>query len=984
MEKAMKFFADYHKSLDVLEMNPVKSRAYYIPYQSEEAAMAGERTESAYYYDMCGQWDFKYFPSVLELDDITVKSFTTEGFDKIDVPRCWQTYTERDYDKPQYTNFNYPFPVDPPRVPDDIPCGLYVRNFEFTKEQILDKDLYINFEGVDSCFYMWINDDIAIYSQAAHTTTEMRINDYLLPGKNTFKILVLKWCAGSYLEDQDKWRMSGIFRDVYVLVRDKVHIRDYSVKAVPDGKFKNAKIDVATELSAPAKVEYTLKDMAGNTVAEGEAEGDFTIGLKNVNLWSSEDPYLYRLILKCGNEYIKQNVGVRKVEIKKGIMLINGKPVKLMGVNRHDSHPELGYTTPPEHMFRDLCIMKAHNMNTVRCSHYPSDPRFYDMCDEVGMYVVDETDIETHGFDAVGNRSLLSDDPAWEGMYMMRCVKMYQRDKNHASVIMWSLGNESGFGCNHRAMSKYLRDNDGTRLIHYEGANTPQNEGRQDDCVDMESHMYTPVPDLKKYLANKKYKQPLFLCEYCHAMGNSPGDLKEYWDLIDSEPRFMGGCIWEYTDHSVMHKGHFTYGGDFGDFPNDGNFCVDGLVYPDRRISTGMLEAKEVYAPVSVTKNEDGTVKVFNRRYFTNADDLAMKYTVTVNGKKAYGGKVNLDIPARNYATYKFNIPEGEFVYLDLSFVSVVDEPWAAAGHEVCHRQIEYARNRFTVEHKGDTLKTSLDGDYMIVTAGDVKFLFNKNKGVLENIIKEDRELLAEALKLNIWRAPIDNDRVVKHSWWQRGLPYAEMKCYSSEIAEATGEKAVFKASVSLGAPVVAPILKAELTYTVYADAAVEVGVKADIPEDVPSLPRFGLNLVAAPGFEKMSYFGYGPVESYSDKRLAASMGYYKTTVSKNFEHYIRPQENGSHYGTVYATLASKEDMLTFTCPEGMSFSAKHFTDWQLTDTTHDHLLKPMKETVVGLDYKMSGIGSHSCGPVLAEQYQVNEKHIEFKVTIKA
>ncbi|MBQ3184195.1 MAG: hypothetical protein IJB57_11105, partial [Clostridia bacterium] len=350
----MKFFADYHKSLDVLEMNPVAPRAYYIPYHTEEAAIKGERVESAYYRDMCGEWDFKYFSSIQDIYDFRGKKFTTEGFDKIDVPRCWQTYTERDYDKPQYTNFNYPFPVDPPHVPDDIPCGLYVRDFEFTREEILDKDLFINFEGVDSCFYMWINDDIALYSQAAHTTTEMRINDYLLPGKNTFKVLVLKWGACSYLEDQDKWRMSGIFRDVYVLVREKKHIVDYSVKAEPDNKFKNGKIDVKIETSEPCEVEYFLYDMAGNTVAEGKTDNNISIAVKSVNLWSSEDPYLYTLILKCGDEYIKQNIGVRKVEIKKGIMLVNGQPIKLMGVNRHDSHPELGYTTPLEHMLRDL------------------------------------------------------------------------------------------------------------------------------------------------------------------------------------------------------------------------------------------------------------------------------------------------------------------------------------------------------------------------------------------------------------------------------------------------------------------------------------------------------------------------------------------------------------------------------------------------------------------------------------------------------
>ncbi len=980
----MRFFSDYHKSIDVLEMNPVKPRAYFIPYHTEDAAEENIRRNSSFYYDMCGTWDFKYFPSVLELDDITVKSFTTEGFDKIDVPRCWQTYTDRDYDKPQYTNFNYPFPLDPPHVPDDIPCGLYVRDFEFTGEEITDRDLYINFEGVDSCFYMWINDDIAIYSQASHTTTEMRINDYLLPGKNRFKILVLKWSAGSYLEDQDKWRMSGIFRDVYTLVRNKVHITDYSVKAIPDAKLKKAKIDVNLELSAPSKVEYKLKDREGNVIAEGSSEGDFSIEIKNPELWSAEDPYLYRLILNCGGEYIKQNVGIRRIEIKKGIVLINSQPVKMMGVNRHDSHPELGYTTPLEHMREDLFIMKRHNMNMVRCSHYPADPRFYDLCDELGLYVCDEADIETHGFDAMGDRSFLSDDPKWEDMYMMRCRKMYQRDKNHPSVIMWSLGNESGFGCNHRTMSRYLREHDGTRLIHYEGANTPQNEGRQDDCVDLESHMYTPVEDLKKYLSNKKYKQPLFLCEYCHAMGNGPGDLKTYWDMIDSEPRFLGGCIWEYTDHSVLHNGKFTYGGDFGDFPNDGNFCVDGLVFPDRRIGTGMLEAKEAYAPIKITKNDDGTVSVFNRRYFTALDDLVMKYTVTKNGKKISGGKKTLNIPPRKSKSFKFDIPEGEFVYLDLRFVSTVDRPWAKAGCEVSCKQIEFSRKVFEVSHESDSkLTTSLDKDLLIVRAEGTEFLFDKNKGVLINIIKNQKPVLAGPMKLNIWRAPIDNDRVVKHSWWQQGYPYAKMKCYGTEIVTATEEKTVFKAKVSMGAPVMPVILKAEIIYTVYADASLETEVSAIVPKELPSLPRFGLELMTLPGFEKIDYFGYGPGESYIDKRLACRMGYYKTTVRDNFEHYIRPQENGSHYGTVYAKLSSKDTALTFTAPEGISFSAKHFTDIQLTDTTHDHLLKPLKETVVGIDFKMSGIGSHSCGPVLAKEYQVAQKQLNFKVIIK-
>ncbi|MBR5515023.1 MAG: DUF4981 domain-containing protein [Clostridia bacterium] len=979
----MKFFPDYHKNINVLEMNPLPSRAYYIPYQSEAAAYENDRKKSEFFFDMCGEWDFRFFPSSLDIEDFTSAGFTTEGFDKIDVPRCWQTYTERNYDKPQYTNFNYPFPVDPPHVPDDIPCGLYVRDYEFTKDQIANKDILINFEGVDSCFYLWINNDIAIYSQAAHTTTEMRINDYLLPGKNTFKLLCLKWCAGSYLEDQDKWRMSGIFRDVYMLIRDKAHINDYTVKTELNSGFTKANISIALDVWGGGEVEYTLKDKEGNIIAQGNAKENIEIEVKSPKLWSSETPYLYALILKCGSEYIKQNIGIRKIEIKKGIVLINGKAIKAMGVNRHDSHPELGYTTPPEHMLRDLYIIKAHNMNMVRCSHYPADPRFYDYCDELGLYVCDEADIETHGFDSVNNRSLISDDPKWEGMYMMRCVKMYQRDKNHPSVIMWSLGNESGFGCNHKAMSRYLREADGSRIIHYEGANTPQNNGVQDDCVDIESHMYTPTPDLKKYLENKKYKQPLFLCEYCHAMGNGPGDLKTYWDMIDEEERFLGGCIWEYTDHSVLHKGKFTYGGDFGDFPNDGNFCVDGLVFPDRRIGTGMLEAKEVYAPVKVTKNDDNSITVKNRRYFTDLSDLTMNYSIEVNGKKVSKGKKPLNIAPQAEESFRFDIPEGDFVYLNLTFTSNISKPWAKKGYKVCSKQIEFtAKMPEAVRNYNNKLHTSLDRDTLIVRSEKNVYTFDKNRGLLIKIEKDGKNCISSPIKLNIWRAPIDNDRVVKHMWYQKGFPYAEMKCYSTEIIEATEEKTVFKGEFSMGAPIMAPILHASIYYTVYAEGALEIKVIADVSADVPDLPRFGITFNTPKGFENIDYFGYGPGESYMDKRLACRMGYFKNTVKGNFESYIRPQENGSHYNTYYARISSKDNELKFIAPNSMSFAAKHYTDMQLTDTTHYHKLCAMKETVVSLDYKMGGIGSHSCGPWLAEEYKVGEKHIEFKVEI--
>lgn len=981
----MKFFPEFHKSLGMLEMNPMPPRAYFIPYESEEKAKRGDRRLSQYYYDMCGEWDFKFYPSVLDIDDITVKSFTCDGFDKITVPRCWQTYTQRNYDKPNYTNFNYPFPLDPPHVPDDIPAGLYVKSFCFTEEEIRDKDLYINFEGVDSCFYLWINDDIAIFSQVSHNTTEMRINDYLLPGENTFKVLVLKWCAGSYLEDQDKWRLSGIFRDVYCLVREKNHIEDYFVTAEPGEGFDTATVKAKIFTTGKAEIEYTLTDKCDRVIKCGSTDGDIEFEIEKPLLWSAEEPNLYTLTLKCAGEYIKQKVGVRRIEIKKGIVFVNGKKIKIMGVNRHDSHPLLGYTTPPGHMLEDIMIMKRHNINCVRTSHYPNDPRFYDMCDEIGLMVIDECDIETHGFDAIKNRSFLSDSPEWEKSYMMRCEKMFMRDRNHPCIIMWSLGNESGYGRNQKAMSKYLRSNDTTRLIHYEGANTAQNNGYQDtENVDLESHMYPLPQDCEKYLKSRKYKQPLFMCEYCHAMGNGPGDLKRYWDLIDSNDRFFGGCIWEFCDHGIYDKdGNFAYGGDFGDTPNDLNFCIDGLVFPDRTIGTGMLEAKEAYAPVRATLLEDGSVEIFNRRFFTDTKDLELSYTVSIDGIKIRKGKKALSIKPRKSKKYDFDLPKDEGVYLDLSITQKEDTLWAPKGYEVCHIQLEVEKTVFEFGHENlYPVHTALDKDYIYITADDLKYVFDKTHGNLSDIIKGEKSLLSAPIELNIWRAPIDNDRIVKHSWWQKGFPFCRTKCYNCEIALATKDKVVCVSEVSLGAPYLPPVLKAKIYYSFYADKSMEIKVVCDINEDAPALPRLGLTYILPQGFENMEYFGNGPMESYSDKNLASRKAIFKCKVKDNFEHYIRPQENGSHNGTHYVIFSDKENSVMFASRDEMSFSAKHFTDMQLTETDHDHKLKPIKETVVGLDYKMSGIGSHSCGPVLAPEYRIDEKHAEFNFII--
>ncbi len=968
----------YHRSLEVLQYNCKEPAAYFMPYESAYKARTEVRAASDFYFDMNGEWDFKYFDSV---DRIT--EFGEDGFDKIEVPRCWQTYTERNYDKPQYTNFNYPFAIDPPHVPDDIPCGLYKKDFTFSCEDIENKDITLSFEGVDNAFYLWIGDKLVCWSQACHTTTSVCINDYLKEGSNTFRVLVLKWSSTSYLCDQDKWRLSGIFRDVYCLIRNKEHIEDIAITALPDEDFGGAKVSCKLKKTGAGEVIYRLFDADGKELAFGSSEEGFEAKIENPRLWSAEDPYLYTLQLEYKGEYILQQVGVRRVEIKDGIFLINGKKVKIRGVNRHDSHPVLGYATPVPHMWEDLCIIKRHNMNTVRTSHYPNDPRFYEMCDRIGLYVIDETDIETHGFDAVGNRSLISDDPAWREIYLMRLFEMVERDKNRPCIIMWSLGNESGYGENHKAMSRLLRENDPTRLVHYEGANTIQNENVQDTVnVDMESHMYSPPALCREYLANKEYTQPLFLCEYSHAMGNGPGDLVEYNELFDSDDRFMGGCIWEYCDHSILDKdGHFTYGGDFGEYPNDLNFCVDGLVFPDRRIGTGMLEAKQAYSPVKVIF-EDNRVTVINKRDFTCLCDLEMKYTLTCNGKVVAQGSEALEIAPKGEKSFTVDIPEGDYIYLDLSFVQKEATPYCAAGYEVYSVQKEYKRAEYNLTaDKEYELLVEEEGNFVKVSAGDVKYTFDTLNGTLCGIEKAGKALLCDPFKLNIWRAPIDNDRVVKHHWYMNGFPYAAQKCYGASYS--CGEEFTFKAQVGMCAPIYQPVLKGEIRYTVKKNGLVTIGAELKVAQNVPALPRIGVIASLAEGYENIRYFGYGPTESYIDKIHACRMGEFETTVTENFEDYIRPQENGSHTGTLYAQLSDGATPITFASAKGMSFNASHYTPMQLTNTAHNYELEPLAQTVICLDGKMSGIGSHSCGPELPEPYRVGDKELSFEFTLK-
>ena len=983
---------NYHQSTETLHVGCEKPRAYFVPFPCGCASKNAERGESTFFKSLCGEWNFKFFKSVNDVCDLS-----TEGSDKLTVPMSWQMALGRGYDVPNYTNVNYPIPYDPPFVPDENPCGLYSRKFT-VPAAMAGKKIYLNFEGVDSAFYVWVNDEFAAYSQVSHMTSEIDITSLVHAGENEIKVLVLKWSDGTYLEDQDMWRMSGIFREVYLLFRDETHIRDIFVHCDLDDSFTDADFTVDVDVTGKATVEWTLDCPCGETIFSGKCDVDesgkiVVPTIKNAKLWSDEEPNLYALTLHCGNEYITLPIGARRVEIKDGCVVINGKKVKAKGVNRHDSHHLLGHATPVEHMVRDIMIMKAHNVNMVRTSHYPNDPRFTALCDKYGIYVCDETDIETHG---ARPWYALSRSPEWEGEYVDRVQRMVERDKNHPCVIFWSLGNESGWGQNHVAMHTWIKSRDTSRIVHYEGANYDYNDGKYlRDVTDIESRMYPNPTWCDNYCKNPERDEPLFLCEYSHAMGNGPGDLRDYWEVIEANDNFFGGCVWEFIDHSVAigdkyGDPSFTYGGDFGDHPNDGNFCVDGLVYPDRRVHTGLEELKQAIMPVAVREVKPGTVAIKSRRYFKSLSDISMAWTVKVDGKAVKSGvHPNLDIAPEAEEVFEI-VPENELpahgtVTLDLSFRQNKPTEWADVGYEVGFAQFIYERaEKVKAAPALYPVELCENREEYTVTVGETAYKISKFSGMITDICDNGEHLITKPVVPQIWRAPTDNDRNVQWDWRNSSIHNAKVKCYSTEVVKADENEAVILSKISLAAAPNEVVLRADVTYTVKYGMGIKIACDVKWNIQKKHYPRFGMRLTMPEGAEQMRYFGYGPNESYVDKRLASKLGEYKSTVTENYEPYVFPQENSSHWGCRWADVHTVAGHgFLFTSCEPFSFNASHFSPEQLTETRHHYELKREPETTVMLDMRMDGIGSNSCGPELAEKYRFNETEFSSSVTIK-
>ena len=993
----------YYEDLETLHVGTLSPHAYFIPFSSEEEACTLPREESDRFLCLNGEWKFGYFPNPLAVPSFTGPDFDDSGFDTIPVPSVWQT---QGYDHHQYTNVAYPFPFDPPYVPSENPCGAYRRNF--TLSNIQGKSYTLTFEGVDSCLYVWVNGEFVGYSQVSHSTSDFDVTPYVKEGENTLAVLVLKWCDGSYAEDQDKLRMSGIFRDVYLLARDWDHIRDLVVRTPLSAGYTQGEVQVTLAFTGDKlPVSYTLFSPDGAPIAQGETEeGALSIPVEHPLLWNAETPYLYTLVLRCGKEVIAQKVGLREIAIQNGVVYLNGQNIKFKGVNRHDSDPVTGYAISREQMMQDLTLMKQHNVNAIRTSHYPNSPLFTEYCDQLGFYVIGESDIEIHGVCTLyganyeGIYGMLAHDPSFEKTILDRVQRNVHRDKNHASVVIWSLGNEAGFGQNFQKAGRWVKEYDPTRLTHYEGDAHPWPEFDGDrSMIDLHSRMYASTQYVDNYFASGNNPKPFIQCEFTHAMGNGPGDLEDYYQQIYRYDGFCGGFVWEWCDHAIYMgktvegKKIYYYGGDFGEYPHDGNFCMDGLVYPDRTPHTGLYELGQVARPVRAKMVGENQFVFRNTLDFVNTGDLAeIRYVVQVNGEPVKSGSLGaLSIAphGETSVTLPVSLPGQGLVTVKFDYVQTVDRPLTKAGHLLGFDQFVLREDALPLPCvKPGTAPVELEETQreILVKGGQFRYVFDKFTALPREMVYGGVNILEAPAQFSVWRAPTDNDRNIRVEWEKAGYRYTTPRVYSCTGA-LEGDNAVITASLSLGALVVQRILTIQAQYTVSPDGKVACRFEAvrsldDRLPKMPFLPRFGLCLTLPEKMDQVEYFGFGPYESYVDKRRASYLGKFSTTAGQMHEDYLKPQENGSHYGCRYACVWGNGCTLTAYSPHPISFQASPYTAEELTAKVHNFELEKSGHTIVHLDYQQSGIGSNSCGPALAEQYRFQEDSFTYELTL--
>ena len=954
----------YHENPTTLHVGTQPNRAYYLPCPTRDAALSEQSVDRQQM--LCGDWNFRYYPSTFDVPQQAVEpDYDIADFDTIPVPSSWQM---QGYDRHQYTNIRYPFPFDPPYVPSENPCGLYTRRF--TVEANVDAPrLYLNFEGVDSCFYLWLNGEFVGYSQVSHSTSEFEVTNYLHSGENHIAVLVLKWCDGSYLEDQDKFRMSGIFRDVYLLARPKCHLRDFFVNtALSDG---SACVDVELECDGEVDVTGTLLSPEGDTVGSVTAhQGRLSFAVEHPKLWNAEQPILYTLLLETPNESICQPVGLREVCVRDGILLLNGAPVHFYGVNRHDFDAVTGPTISREQAMTDLTLMKQHNVNAIRTSHYPNAPWFPSLCDRYGFYMISESDLEAHGttqlygHTAEETYGLLAQDERFEQAMLDRVQRNVMRDKNHPSILFWSLGNEAGYGQNIEKAGRWVKNYDPSRLVHYEGAYWETGGHKNDtSMLDVHSRMYATYAQVEEYFSTSEPRKPFMHCEFVLAMGNGPESGQDHYSQMERHPGYCGGFVWEWCDHTIyMGRGEdgrqrYNYSAtDFGFFPHDGSLCISGQVTPERTPRTRLRELKNAMRPLRAVgfDIESGVLTLSNKQDFTSSETLVrVDYTFTRDGEAVRSGSFVPSIPPHENRTFTLDTPQltdGNWT-LNLCYVRTTEHPLVPEGHSLGTDQIMLRSQPEEPLTAGSASACGVEEDEtgFTISGESFRYRFGKWTGVFESMVANNRNLLEKPMEYNIWRAPNNGDRDVRPLWEAAGYDRTSVRVYTAKCSEKNGFVEI-ACTLSVSAVFLQRILDIEALWRVNTNGVVSVELHCHRNPDMPFLPRFGLRLFLSETMQNVEYFGHGPHESYSDRHQSGWSGKFSTTADAMFESYLRPQENGSRWNCRRLTLSEPNGKL---CVSGESFSfcASRYTQEELTVKTHEHALQFSGHMVLCLDY---------------------------------
>lgn len=976
--------------------NRLEPRSLLIPYADDATAIRGERSTSPWYRSLNGEWDFLHVTSVADVpQDVAEPDADVSYWDVLPVPSVWQLHG---YGTPAYVNVQYPFPVDPPYVPDHE-VGCYRTTFQ-VPDAWAGRRIRLTFDGVCSMLTVSVNGSEVGMSKGSHVPAEFDVTDVVQEGENLVAVVVHQWSDASYVEDQDMWRHNGIFRDVWLAALPKNHIEDVRVTYDLGNDLASVSGTIEVTMAGDGgEVEATLLDPAGNECFSESGSGEIAFSLDDVQVWSPETPHCYTLLLRNGDQEVqRQTIGFRTVEVRDGQFWVNGISIKIQGVNRHDDHPDYGYAVPFDHMERDVVLMKQHNVNTVRTSHYPNDSRFYDLCDTHGLLVIDETDLECHGFCMVGDQDEISDDPTWEPTYMDRVKRVYARDKNHPSVVIWSLGNESGYGCNQDAMHAFLKEVDPSRPVHLE-AEAWRREPKV--ASDFLSVMYPTVEEVIRQ-GEMDSPVPYIMIEYGHAMGNAAGSYKEYWEAIRKYPRLIGGLIWEWSDHGIRQwtedgEEYIAYGGDFGEYPHDGNFCIDGLTSADREPHPSIIEMKKVYQPLEIELVDaaSGAIRVINRRYWTDLSDLAIGWelragdeiraTGTLNGAE-FGPDSASDVTIDALT----DIGDAEDAYLNVRAGLLHGTSWAPAGHQVALSQLEIvapssagiaplAEGRL----EADTIES-----LTIVQTQQGTLLFDHVTGTIQSWEVNGQELFESGPTFDVYRAPTDNDKYVAEAWNHAQLEHLMTTVKRCEVTEQSDTQVTIEVDSTLGGAVTRPAFDVTQRFVIDGSGDVAITTTA-IPREwlkqLPTLPRVGLTMEVPVTFEQVTWRGLGPHENYPDRKESAIQGTWTASVDDFMEDYVLPQDCGNREDTRWIVVAPQHGYgLLAWSDDRMSVKALPYTNHEIADAKHTYDLREPEVTVISLDHRVAGLGSSACGPQPMDEYLVPAETFEWTVHLRA